>query len=384
MIPRPIWLTRVESAWKKAPIAWLAGVRRTGKTTLAAQIDGARYVNCDLPSSKDLLRDPEAFYAALSEPYVVLDEVHQLDDPSAALKIAADAFPKLKILATGSSTLSATSKFRDALTGRKRTVHLVPVLYEELEAFGSDVRKRLLHGGLPPMLLADLVDQEAYSEWMDSFYARDVQELFRVEKRSAFLKLCELLLRQSGGLFEVTSLARDAGLSRPTVISYLNVLETTHAITVLRPHHGGAAREILAQPKVYGFDTGFVCHAKRWDTLRDDDCGLLWEHVVLETLQSIEGVTEIRFWRDKSQREVDFVLPRARDACDAIECKWSSESFRPESLAVFRAAYPKGRNFVVSPRRALPVTRREGGLEVTHLGLDRLRTTLPLTGARAR
>jgi hypothetical protein len=111
---------------------------------------------------------------------------------------------------------------------------------------------------------------------------------------------------------------------------------------------------------------------------------LLWKHVVLETLQSIEGLIEIRFWRDKSQREVDFVLPRARDACDAIECKWSSESFRPESLAAFRAAYPKGRNFVVSPRRAPPITRREDGLDVTHLGLDRLRTTLPLTRARAR
>jgi hypothetical protein len=111
---------------------------------------------------------------------------------------------------------------------------------------------------------------------------------------------------------------------------------------------------------------------------------LLWEHVVLEALQSIEGVIEIRFWRDKSQREVDFVLPRAREACDAIECKWSSESFRPESLAAFRAAYPKGRNFVVSPRKAPPIARREGGLEVTHLGLDRLRATLPLPRAHAR
>jgi predicted AAA+ superfamily ATPase len=133
---------------------------------------------------------------------------------------------------------------------------------------------------------------------------------------------------------------------------------------------------ILAQPKVYGFDSGFVCHARRWDTLREDDCGQLWEHLVLETLQSIESVHEIRFWRDKSQREVDFVLPRARDTCDAIECKWSSESFRPASLAAFRAAYPKGRNFVVSPRRAAPVTRGENGIEVTHIGLDRLRALL--------
>jgi hypothetical protein len=40
----------------------------------------------------------------------------------------------LKILATGSSTLAASKKFRDTLTGRKRTVHLVPVLWDELPA----------------------------------------------------------------------------------------------------------------------------------------------------------------------------------------------------------------------------------------------------------
>ena len=47
-----------------------------------------------------------------------IDEVHQLADPSRLLKIGADEFPKLKILATGSSTLAATQKFRDSLTGR--------------------------------------------------------------------------------------------------------------------------------------------------------------------------------------------------------------------------------------------------------------------------
>lgn len=376
MVGRPRWVARIAASWGKAPIAWLTGVRRVGKTTLARQLPNVRWLNCDLPSSRDLLRDPEAFFASLTETAIVLDEVHQLPDPSLVLKIAADEFPKLRVLATGSSTLAATSKFRDALTGRKRAVHLVPVLHEELAAFGvRDVRTRLLHGGLPPMLLSEAHDPEAYVEWLDSYWARDVQELFHVEKRGAFLTLCELLMRQSGGLFEATSLSRDARVSRPTVMSWLEVLAATHVITILRPHHGGAAREIVAQPKVYAFDTGFVCHAKRWDSLRDDDLGLLWEHLVLETLQSIP-IFEIRFWRDKQRHEIDFVLPRARDVCDVIECKWSSEAFNPKNLARFREAYPKGRNFVVSPRRTPPLTRKEAGLEVTHVGLERLRELL--------
>ena len=51
---------------------------------------------------------------------LILDEVHHLDDPSRLLKIAADAYPNLKVLATGSSTLAATRKFRDSPTGRKQ------------------------------------------------------------------------------------------------------------------------------------------------------------------------------------------------------------------------------------------------------------------------
>jgi predicted AAA+ superfamily ATPase len=80
------------------------------------------------------------------------------------LKIGADAFPKLRILATGSSTLAATRKFRDSLAGRKREVNLQPVLFEELAAFGATVEKRLLHGGMPQMLLADAPDPGFYAK----------------------------------------------------------------------------------------------------------------------------------------------------------------------------------------------------------------------------
>ncbi len=134
------------------------------------------------------------------------------------MKIGADGFPRLKILDTGSSTLAATQKFRDGLTGRKRVVEIVPVLHEELPAFGiADVRDRLLRGGLPPALLAAKLNPEFYGEWLDSYSARDVQELFRLEKLAVFLRVLELLLRQSGGMLDVTKLAAESQISRPTV-----------------------------------------------------------------------------------------------------------------------------------------------------------------------
>jgi predicted AAA+ superfamily ATPase len=374
MIDRPLWHKRLATAWKQVPVVWLTGVRRVGKTVLAQSLPDTEFLNCDLPSTAERLRDPEGFFRSVKARVVVLDEVHQLPDPSRILKIAADAFPELKVLATGSSTLAATQKFRDSLTGRKRTVELLPVLAEELGAFGvTDLRDRLLRGGLPPALLAEERPADFYGEWMDSYFARDVQELFHLEKRGAFLKLLELVRRQSGGLLEISSLAKHSGVSRPTVMNWLEVFQITHTAHLLRPYAAGGRREILAQPKVYGFDTGFVCHARGWDTLRAEDSGRLWEHLVLDALLSIP-VAPIHFWRDKQQREVDFVIPRGRGVVDAIECKWNVDSFEMRSLAAFRENYPHGNNFVISPQTTTRYDRKADNMNVTFLPIADLRS----------
>ena len=349
MIHRPFWIRKIEQAWQKAPIAWLTGVRRVGKTTLARYWKDAIFFNCDLPRNRKLLEDPEAVFQQIEQNIVILDEIHQTENPSEILKIAADEFPNLRILATGSSTLSATKKFKDSLTGRKRVVHLCPVLATELKSFGiSTLEGRLLRGGLPDCLLSAEPDPEFYSEWLDSFFARDVQELFQVDKRSEFLKLCQLLLRQSGELASQTSLSKHSGLSRPSVVKYLDLLETTHFIHTVRPYHDGGRRELLAQPKIYAFDTGFIAHFRGWQSLRPTDCGGLLEHLVLDLLRAHFPTQPIHFWRDKQQREIDFVLPQPDGTLVAIECKWSRSNFDNRNLDAFRRAYPKGKNLIVT------------------------------------
>lgn len=366
MVQRPFWQHRIEQVWRDTPIAWLCGVRRCGKTTLAESLGPARtlYVNCDLPTAEDMVRDPQVFFRSVGKPIVVFDEIHQLRDPARVLKIGADVFPKLKILATGSSTLAATKKFRDTLTGRKRTVHLVPVLWEELQAFEVTLSRRLFHGGLPPALLAEAKTPAFYREWLDSFFARDIQRLFGFRDINRFNAFFEYVLRQSGGQFEVTAAARALGITRPTVESHLRALETTHAASVVRPFHGGGQNELAKQPKVYGFDTGMVSFARGWDPLRQEDFGVLWEHLVLEHLQAHFPDTPVRYWRDKARHELDFVLAHRRDAVDVVECKWDPSAFDSSALRVFRGYYPKGRNYLVTPSGDPAYTKRFGTLHV--------------------
>src|SRR3970282_833091 len=197
----------------------------------------------DLPTVEDMVRDPRLFFRSCTRPVVIFAEIPQLRDPTRLLKIGADAFPDLKILATGSSTLAASRKFRDTLTGRQRAVHLLPVLWEELSAFGVPLPRRLFHGGLPPALLADSKRPALYREWMDSFFARDIQRLFGFRDMNRFNALLEYVLRQSGGVLEVTRTAPALGITRPTVEAHLRALEITNAATLVRPFHGSGQNE---------------------------------------------------------------------------------------------------------------------------------------------
>jgi predicted AAA+ superfamily ATPase len=374
MVERPFWMSRLARAWKSRPIAWLAGVRRVGKTTLARMLEPAVYLNCDLPSATRRLEDPELLFRGLAKgSTVVLDEVHRLPDPSRVLKIAADEFSSLKVLATGSSSLAATRKFRDSLTGRKVSVPLPPVLWSEcLDGFGPmDLDRRLLRGGLPETLLAAEEHPEWYAEWLDSFYARDVQELFGVRDRAGFLNLLRLMLRQSGGEADYSALARECDLSRPTVKAYLEAMTIAQALVPVPPFHGGSRREIVKRPKVYGFDTGFVAFARGWTSIRDEDRGTLWEHLVLDTLRARPAGGSVAYWRDRSGREIDFIAAAGR-AADAIECKVRPERFDPASLRAFRASYPRGRNLVVSPGVMEPYEARYGDLLVRVVGCQHL------------
>lgn len=376
MVQRRFWLDSIERAWRTRSILWLTGVRRSGKTWLCRSLPNIEYLDCELPRVRRMLEDPESFLGGLGRrrgPRLVLDEIHRLPNPSELLKIAADHFPRVKIVATGSSTLGASSRFRDTLAGRKNTLWLTPMMSADLDDFGrTDLKHRLQRGGLPPFFLSRSLPSRDFEEWMDAFWARDVQQVFRVERRHGFQRFVELLMAQSGGLFEATSFARPCEVSRTTISSYLRVLERTHVATVLRPFASRRPTEIVSAPKVYGFDTGFVCHHRGWDTLRPEDEGQLWEQYVLNELQARTDATDLRYWRDKRGHEVDFVLARRGRDPVALECKWKAERFEPENLLAFRRQYPHGVNLLVASDVERSYTKRFGDVPVQVIGLGQL------------
>jgi predicted AAA+ superfamily ATPase len=350
------------------------GVRRVGKTVLARSLPGFEYLDCELPRVRRLLDDPEGFLRSLGRrAALVLDEVHRLQDPAGILKIAADHFPHVRVLATGSSTLGASARFRDTLAGRKAEVWLTPMCHADLGVFGNtDLSHRSLHGGLPGFFLARRVPEADFQEWMDAFWAKDVLELFRLERRASFQRFAELTFAQSGGIFEATRFARPCEVSRQTITNYLSVLDATFVAHVVPPFSGRTTAEIVSAPRVYAFDTGFVCQHRGWRGLRREDLGGLLEHLVLNELHALLGSRRsIRYWRSKAGPEVDFVL-ESPGRTIAIECKWSAASFEPGGVQSFRRRHPGRLNVVVAADVERPFERRYGTMRIRFLGLGDL------------
>jgi predicted AAA+ superfamily ATPase len=342
-------------------------VRRAGKTVLCQSIPDVEYFDCELPRVRRLMEDPQEFLQGLRGKRIVLDEVHRLPNPSELLKIAADHHPDVAVIATGSSTLGASARFKDTLAGRKAELWLTPMNTADLAAFSNeDLKHRFLHGGLPPFFLAEEVPEREFQEWVDAYWAKDIQELFRLERRQSFQRFFELLLAQSGGIFEATSFARPCEVSRTTISNYLKVLEATFVAHVIRPFSSHSPAEIIAAPKVYAIDTGFVCYHKGWHQLRKDDMGLLWEHFVLNELHGHFPARDIHYWRDKRGHELDIVIASRGRQPVALECKWSARDFDDTSLRAFRSRYPNGKNYVVCHDVDRPFRRTQAGLSVEY------------------
>lgn len=372
MKTRTFWLDKIKGAWQR-PVLWLSGIRRVGKTVLCQSLTDIEYFDCELPRVRRLIDDPQSFLEDLRGHRIVLDEIHRLGNPSEVLKIAADHYPDIRVIATGSSTLGASSRFRDTLSGRKSELWLTPLVHADLADFGkTDLKHRLLRGGLPPFFLEKDMPERAFQEWVDAYWAKDIQELFRLERRHSFQKFLELLMMQSGGLFEATRFTRSCEVSRTTISNYLAVLESTFIVHVVRPFSTHRPSEIISAPKVYGFDTGFICYYRGWHDLRKEDLGLLWEHFVLNELHANLQTRKINYWRDKRGHEIDLVLSERKRPPLVIECKWSAADFDPSSVKAFRRQYSRGKTFVVATDVDRTYRRSFGDTEVTCVNLEGL------------
>jgi hypothetical protein len=198
-------------------------------------------------------------------------------------------------------------------------------------------------GERPDLLLADLVE---------AVILRDASDLFRIGRPDAFRKLLSLLATQVGSLVNLTEWAAILGISRDTVASYLEILESGHVAVTLPPFVGGRRAELTSRPKIYLVDTGIrnrLVHDFNPLAERADAGPLLETWVFTELWKALPDGATLHFWRSASGAEVDFVVARG-DVIVAVEVKAGGgrprfpraarsfvEAYRPRALLLIQS-----------------------------------------------
>ncbi len=366
----------------------IVGPRQSGKSTLAWRLlqsyaPDILYLNLEDPLLRSALDAAIELASLIRERYpfiraVFLDEAQHLADAGIFVKGLVDAKLGIPILVTGSSSFHLMSKSRESLAGRADRLQLLPFSLRELlrqENPANPIASRslsekifsrqMIHGSYPAVYLApaDPDRISLLSDLTEALILRDASDLFRIKRVDVFRKLLTLLAGQTGNLLNFSELASICHVDAATIHSYVEILEESHIVKVVRPFAGGKRRELTTSPKIYFVDNGIrnqLLSAFSADIqLRTDKGALMENWVFSELYKRLPLTAAIHFWRSKAGGEVDFVVEQA-DNIVAIEVK-AADLDRPKLSR-------SGRSFIDAyrPERFVVLNR---SLD-THLTID--------------
>lgn len=337
------WLSEKE-------IIILNGPRQVGKTFLLEILKNELiesgvsektifYLNLEeIKILETLNQDPENLLKYIINPkeknYFLLDEIQYLDNPSNFLKHIYDKYSgKIKIIATGSSSLELKAKFQDSLAGRKVSFLINPLSFEEFLIFKSFPRleylkkedlpeniksdfdkalgEYLVYGGMPAVVLQTDpgMKQKMLEEYVSTYINKDIRAIGKIENIADFNALIKILASQIGNLLNISELCRTAGISRREAKKYLDLLEYTFVLDKISPFKKNTRTQVTKMPKAYFFDLG-IRNAILGNFLEMEsraDAGQIFENFVFMELKNRKKAG-IFFYRSIGKSEIDFIV----------------------------------------------------------------------------
>lgn len=330
-------------------MVFLAGPRQCGKTTLAKKLDlvaNARYYNWDLDRDRKLLLasqlDPE-------KKLWIFDELHKNRRWRNWLKGIYDTQgDRHQIIVTGSAKLDLYSRGGDSLQGRYFFHRLHPLTQSEAVASKTvatytdfatiklavnkshnEVLAQLLAlGGFPEPFLSG--SQRYASRWRNTYGTSFVREEIRSVEQIKDLDRLELLFDRlgdcAGSILSINNLREDLEVAFETARSWIQVLERLYGVFRVPPFGPAKIKAVKKEQKIY-----------MWDWTRVSQLGARWENLValhllrlVHWLHDVEGEkVELRYLRDVTGKEVDFLLLRNNKPWVAIEVKLQHQDLDP-------------------------------------------------------
>lgn len=314
---------------------FLFGPRGTGKTTwLRSKLPDAKWF--DLVRTQELLRlmrDPDLLRQAVEAlpkgSWVVIDEVQKL--PALLDEVhglIADHGARYRFALSGSSARNLRRLDVNLLAGRAINRTFFPLTAAELD-FSFDLDELLAFGLLPSVRSDPDHSVDILEAYVANYIKEEIQQEALVKNLDSFTRFLEIAALVNGQVVNVTGIARDAGVPRPTVRRYFDTLVDTLIGVWLPAWRPRRKVKEVAHPKFFFFDTGVVrgLLQRLRDPLENAERGHLLETFVLHELRAAIAIRNVggtlSYWRTPSGSEVDFVWTRGRSSV-GIEVKASA------------------------------------------------------------
>jgi len=329
-------------AFADGKMAFVSGPRQVGKTSLGKSLLTApsNYFTWDDPVfRRTWLASPRKALAELARGPLVLDEIHKDRRWKNHLKGYFDTVGVGDgLLVTGSARLDLYRRGGDSMLGRYLPYRLHPFSVGEHTKSANPDRLAarsvripwpdlLRLGGFPEPLFAG--SEAKASRWsrlrIERLIQEDVRDIRGITDLSGLRVLADMLPERVGSLLSVNALREDLGVAHATLSAWLDVFEALYLSFTIRPFTTRLARSVAKAPKLYLFDILQIPRERHGARLENLAALHLLKacHYWTDTAQ---GVFELRYLRNKDQREVDFLVLRDRKPFYLVECKASDTS----------------------------------------------------------
>jgi uncharacterized protein len=335
----------IESAVKKYlsifPAIGLTGPRQSGKSTMLQKLLGGsyQYVSFDDSGNVERFRSDPVRFMRLYGNKAIFDEVQKVPEIFNYIKLAVDADRKQygKFVLTGSSQFHFMKKTSESLAGRIGLLSLLPFQYSEIPRIRRE--DALFRGGYPELVVRGYRNaEEWYSAYIDTYLTRDVRDLAAIGDLYDFRRCLQLLAGRVSGIINMSDLARDVGVSVPTIKKWISVLDASYIIFLLQPFYKNLGKRIVKSPKIYFFDTGLVSYLTGIGNRSQFEKGPLYgpifeNYIIAETLKKqlhLRTMKELYYFRTSHGVEVNLIIDH-KDSKEWLEAK-TSETFRLEMI----------------------------------------------------
>jgi predicted AAA+ superfamily ATPase len=191
------------------------------------------------------------------------------------------------------------------LGGRATRVHSHPYVASELGAdFSID---RALQFGMVPVVVESMQPSETLRAYTSLYIHEEVFAEALVRSADQFARFLGALSFSHGEVLTVTNIARDSGVGRGTVESYITIIEDLMLGFRLPIFSHHAKRHLAQHPKFYFFDSGVYRALRPTGPLDDTHAilghaleGLVAQHLRACCDQAADG-RKLYYWRTRSK-----------------------------------------------------------------------------------